>query len=89
MSVACSRDRQPTNIAGEGRGVNRLRSGYCSTMTDYTSDGAMPVDADNDNRLPTVEEVAEQQRREFPDQVIGDGEPPELADPAGPSETDD
>jgi hypothetical protein len=55
-------------------------------MTDYTGDGAVPVDADDADRLPTVEEVAEQQRREFPDRVIPDGEPPELADPATPGQ---
>jgi hypothetical protein len=38
-------------------------------MTDYSSDGAIPVEDAAVDDPPTVDEVAERQRREYPEQA--------------------
>jgi hypothetical protein len=38
-------------------------------MTDYSSDGAIPVEDAAVEDPPTVDEVAERQRREYPEQA--------------------
>ena len=38
-------------------------------MTDYSSDGSIPVDDAAVDDPPTVDEVADRQRREFPEQA--------------------
>lgn len=60
-------------------------------MSDYTSDGAVPVDDAAIDEPPTVDEVLEEQRREHPEQAAthwrrgDDGPDPTRDEPPSPA----
>jgi len=51
------------------RGLVPGSCGYPGVMTDYSEQGAVPVDDASVIDPPTVDEVAERQRREYPEQA--------------------
>ena len=55
-------------------------------MTDYTAHGAVPVEDAATDDPPTVDEVADEQRRVHPEQVV----PPRSPNPTGhPTKSDE
>ena len=59
----------------------RRPPGYRHVMTDYSEEGAIPIDDDAVDDPPTEEEVRAAQQRNYPDQAkTADGRPGEPGD---------
>jgi hypothetical protein len=65
-----------------GRRLIRRRLGYRRPMTDYSEEGAIPVDDAAVDEPPTEQEVREAQERKYPEQAAtADGRPGEPEEP--------
>ena len=76
IAHAPCRDAGGTSVPAIRERVARAADGYATDMTDWTEQGAVPVEDAVVDDPPTVDEVLERQRRDYPEQAASQAHAP-------------